>query len=127
VKDETVEFWFNCHIENKLIFDKYGISFTTLFQRRSGDVLTFIANTIITMMALCYSYDYTEAIGGVFGGDDSLVFFKQDYLIPDNTEQIAQTFNLTAKVENYKESMYFASKFFIFANDTWLLVPDPIK
>lgn len=82
----------------------------TDFQRRSGDVMTFIGNTIITMVALAYTNPYDKAIGGVFGGDDSLVFFDTDVIVPDSSQRIANVFNLTAKIE-IADSMYFASKF----------------
>lgn len=127
VPDEIVNFWFGCHIQNKLYVRKYGLSVVTQFQRRSGDILTFIGNTIVTMLALCYAYKYTEAIGGVFGGDDSLVFLPEKMMVPDKSEYIGKVFNLTAKIETYEKSLYFASKFLICVNGYWILIPDPIK
>lgn len=61
-----------------------GIRVRTGFQRRSGDILTLIGNTLITMVSLCFTHDYlNNAIGGVFVGDDCLTFLKAMYGLTD--------------------------------------------
>lgn len=122
-----VEYWAECHITNKLIFENVGVTAYTQFQRRSGDILTFLGNTIITMCALCTVYDLRDAHGGMFGGDDSLIIHREDYIVPDQTDQIGKIFNLTAKVENFSKSQYFSSRFLIHADDSYHFVPDPLK
>lgn len=41
------------------------------------------------MVTLAYTHDYSDAIGGVFSGDDSLVFFKENAEIPDKTQLLS--------------------------------------
>lgn len=122
-----IEEWFDSHTTNTLVFSGLGISVDTKFQRRSGDVLTFLGNTLVAMVVLGYTHDYNKAYGGVFGGDDSLVFLHKDNPITDQSDQIAHVFNLTAKIEFFPDAIYFSSKFLIWSEGNWYLVPDPIK
>lgn len=55
------------------------------------------------------------------------MFLPEEMYVPDKTEYIAKVFNLTAKVETYQQSIYFASKFLICVEGFWVLVPDPLK
>ncbi|BBZ90076.1 polyprotein [Brown algae RNA virus 1] len=124
---EAAQEWYDCHRNNTLVFHKLGIQVLTEYQRRSGDVLTFLGNTIVTMMTLAFVYNLAEAYGGIFGGDDSLIFLPPTALIPDQAPQLAALFNLTAKIENFAEAPYFASRFLVYANGRYAFVPDPIK
>lgn len=47
------------------------------------------------MAMIAYIYPLEEsAIGGIFGGDDSLVFMKTDYLLLDKSSDFAEIFNM---------------------------------
>lgn len=127
VSSVFVDYWFAWHTFNTLIFHNLGIKVRTKFQRRSGDAMTFIGNTIVTMASLAYVYDYNSALGGIFGGDDSLVFLSKDTKLLDQSKNLASLFNLVAKLEYYPEAIYFASKFVIRYQNQWYIVPDPIK
>lgn len=127
VPDDICAEWHESHTINKLVFHQLGISITTKYQRRSGDVLTFLGNTIVLMAVLAYTHDYTTAHGGIFGGDDSLVFLRRDTNVIDQSKHIAEIFNLTAKMEFFPEAPYFASKFLIYAAPYYYMVPDPVK
>lgn len=125
--ENLIQEWYRCHIENVLIFHKIGISIKTQYQRRSGDIFTFIGNTLCAMIALCYCYDVDTFIGGVFGGDDSTMFMLTETIISDKSQEMADIFNLSARIELYSKSIYFSSHFFINTNGKWYMVPDPIK
>lgn len=127
VAETVVLQWEEAHKLNVLTFHSLGLSIKTKYQRRSGDALTFIGNTILLMAILAYAHDYTQAYGGVFGGDDSLVFLYGNYPLTDQSGIIAQIFNMTAKVENFPDAPYFASKLLIHVQQNYYLVPDPIK
>lgn len=55
----------------------------TDYQRKSGDVFTFIGNTLVSMIIICNSYDLSKSYGGIFGGDDSLIMMPQSEIIFD--------------------------------------------
>jgi hypothetical protein len=127
VRQAVVDEWRDCHTTTKLHFVSQGISIKTLFQRKSGDVFTFIGNTVTTMLVLAFCYDLSKALMGAFGGDDSLIAFSDDTIIFDQSKQIQETFNLEAKIEIFPGSHYFSSKFLIQSAGCWMMVPDPIK
>lgn len=79
------------------------------------------------MASLAYTHDYQSAIGGFFGGDDSLVFFREEANVPDASDKLSKIFNLTAKIQANFKSMYFSSKFLIKADKRWIFIPDPVK
>jgi len=99
----------------------------TKFQRRSGDPFTFLGNTIVTMATLAFTHDLTKAIGGAFGGDDSLIFYHKNAIIVDQSKHLAEIFNLSAKIENFPEAPMFSSKFLVYAEGYYRFIPDPIK
>lgn len=41
------------------------------------------------MATLAFTHDYVNAYGGVFGGDDSLVFLPEDMIVPDQSQILA--------------------------------------
>lgn len=124
---DIVQIWRECHQINKLKITTFGISFITRYQRRSGDALTFLGNTLTTMFALAFTHDIKDCIFGIFGGDDSVIIFNKDKTIVDNSATLASIFNLTAKLEQFENSIYFSSKFLLYVNGYWIWVPDPIK
>lgn len=88
IPEDVIELWYACHTSNILEFREIGIKIKTLFQRRSGDVCTFIGNTVVTMASLSHCYDLTNSHGGMFGGDDSLVLLNKNTEIYDQSKQI---------------------------------------
>jgi hypothetical protein len=127
VDETTLLQWREAHELNILSYFSLGLTLKTKYQRRSGDILTFTGNTIVLMAALAYAHDYKSAYGGVFGGDDSLVFLHPKTPVIDNAKIISDVFNLIAKLENFGKAPYFAGRFLIHAEGTFLLVPDPLK
>lgn len=127
VPENYVKYWYDCHVTNTLVFHKLGIKVKTMFQRRSGDILTFLLNTITSMFVLSYTHEYESAIGGIFGGDDSFIALKPTMKLFDQSRHIAAIFNLSAKLEYFPKAMYFSSKFLIQVQNQWLFLPDPLK
>lgn len=125
--EEFLADWLNWHQINLLIFHTLGIRVTSKFQRRSGDVLTFIGNTIVAMAVIAYTHDLESAIGGIFGGDDSLVYLRKTTMIRDQSAIIASLFNLIAKIEFHPNCPCFSSHFVVNVNGWWRFVPDPMK
>jgi hypothetical protein len=48
-------------------------------------------------------------------------------VISDRSKILADIFNLDAKLDNFPYGHYFSSKFLVYSNENWLLVPDPLK
>nr|BEQ09757.1 MAG: RNA-dependent RNA polymerase [Cosmospora episphaeria virga-like virus 1] len=128
VPTDFLDEWEKYHITNVLSFRKEGISTKVDYQRRSGDIFTFLANTIIAMCCIAWAYPECKcAIGGVFGGDDSIVFFPTQCHLTDNTPVISDVFNLVAKIEHFPTALSFSSKFLTIYDGYWLFIPDPLK
>lgn len=127
VPTNFINFWKECHTYTTLVFHSFGIVIKTKYQRKSGDVMTFLGNSIVTMAVLAYTHNYIEAFGGIFGGDDALIFLKASANVTDQSRHIAEMFNLTSKIEIFPDAMYFSSKFLINTQGTWQFVPDPMK
>jgi hypothetical protein len=79
------------------------------------------------MMALAVHYPMERCTAAAFSGDDSAVFFPREIMVYDKSPQIAASLNLSAKLELYKGSIYFCSKFVISVQGRIILAPDPIK
>lgn len=86
--------WRKCHEVTTVNFRNIGIKLKVNYQRKSGDVFTFTGNTIVSMIALSNAYQLEKALVGIFGGDDSLVLFDRTEEIFDQSQMIAQEFNL---------------------------------
>nr|QQM16261.1 putative replicase [Mohsystermes virus] len=123
-----LDYWWQCHLFNLLVFQSSGLRMYTQYQRRTGDVFTLIGNTLVAMIALSYAYDLTPSnvYGGLICGDDQLVLFKEQ-LIPDVSDRIAQRLNLHMKIEDTRNSIYFCSRFLIQSGNSMIFVPDPLK
>lgn len=106
---------------------QYGLKVNTIFQRKSGDVFTFMGNTVTTMLALAFVYDLRDIKMGIFGGDDSIIVTTDTSPIPDRSKVLGELFNLDAKLDNFPYGHYFSSRFLIFVNGFWMYVPDPLK
>jgi hypothetical protein len=119
--------WYKSHTVNILKAHKLGLSFVTHWQRRSGDILTYMGNTVVLLLSLSYCYDFEELELGLFSGDDSLLLFKENAKIVDISKQLGETFNLEAKLEMFKDSMYFCSKYLIYVEYAYRFVPCPLK
>jgi len=129
VPQHYLDDWERYHISNIIKFKREGVKTRVDYQRRSGDVFTFVGNTIVAMCCIAWSYKdvVRKAAGGVFGGDDSLVVFPATVSIKDNTQVISDIFNLVAKIEHFPDCPVFSSRFLLNLSGRWMFVPDPLK
>jgi hypothetical protein len=127
IPEEFIENWDKCHQLTKLIFHIIGIMLIASHQRRSGDVGTFILNTVVAMVAMSMSYSLLLAIGGIFGGDDMIIWFIITAALIDQSQFMAEMLNLSAKIEIYPGCWYFSSHFIVQIKGTWYMIPDPMK
>lgn len=115
------------HVINTLAFRSLGVHLRTRFQRRSGDILTLLGNTLVSMVVIAFAYDLGNSYGGVFVGDDSLVFLTPDASKEPRTEFIAKAFNLVSKPVSMHQAPMFASRFLICVGGCYRFVTDPLK
>jgi len=119
--------WGDGHRTTYLIFHEVGLKLKIKYQRKSGDLRTLMGNTTFTMMALAFTNDLTKALGGIFVGDDSTIFWPENVKPADCSTEMATLFNLTAKLEWFPEAVMFASKYIIPHEGVMRVVPCPLK
>jgi len=122
----AVEDWYLCHCNTTLVFHKLGIRVPVSFQRKSGDALTWLGNTLLVMVILCWVDDLSNS-KGVFGGDDSVLFHPSGHAVHDTTAHISKIFNMVAKFEEFPTAIAFSSMFLVYAEGSYYWVPDPVK
>jgi len=123
----VVHQYFDDHLINRLKFPNLGVMLKTHFQRRSGENFTLMGNTIVSMMVLCFTYNLEEAYGGLFVGDDSLVFISRLCNFTPRVTRTSDVFNLVSKIVTNNDAPFYTGKLLLHVRGCWLLVPDPIK
>jgi len=118
--------WYRAHYHTIVKDPSCGFLAWLQCQRKSGDAATFIGNTIVLMGMLSFMYDFDNICGGVFGGDDSVLWGKQTVLEQDKTYMAGDVFNMEVKFFKFRY-VYFSSKFLISVGDRWRMIPDPLK
>nr|WQM60655.1 MAG: ORF1 protein [Riboviria sp.] len=102
------------------------------YQRKSGDAATWTLNTIIQIAVLnrvlrIYIFIKNGKIICLFSGDDSLIFYIEDFEdLYFKMCQLQFLYNLEAKLMNYNIP-YFCSKFLLIVDEHWIFVPDTLK
>lgn len=117
--------WRYCHLITTLWHRSTNFKGTCIYQRKSGDAMTYFGNTLLVMSVIASMYDLSDAYA-MFSGDDSFIFFPTGTEIEDKTESFATLFNLEAKLLHY-EWPYFCSKFLIPNDNRWYAIPDLTK
>jgi hypothetical protein len=125
VDPEMVKLWFFLHVITILYNRMHSMKQIFAFQRKSGDPLTFLGNTLLTMATVALYSNAEDSILGMFAGDDSLLFFSRG-VAKSNLSYIPDTFNFEVKEFKFK-SLYFCSKFLIPCGDRWYFVSDLYK
>jgi len=123
----AVELWRVYHELCKLSSPTWGVRFNVGFQRRSGDPLTWLGNTLVLLIILCQLYDLNKAHLVVLAGDDNLSAFPVDYHIKDQSKLAAEKLNFELKPLSFPNSMYFTSRFVVLSRFGWTTVADPVK
>lgn len=126
VQPEVLEIWRYAHTVTHFKDYSTGIRGDIFYQRKSGDALTFLGNTMFLMSVMAYVFDLSTVAAAVFSGDDSVIFGGNPRF-PLDTDLFTGLFNLHVKFYSF-QSIHFCSKFFLALDDkNWLLEPDPLK
>nr|WDR07625.1 RNA-dependent RNA polymerase [Recilia dorsalis filamentous virus] len=128
VPEEMITLWFCMHITTRLVNLPQKFSAWVHYQRKSGDPMTFLGNTLFLIVSLCYLLgDDFKDMFGLFAGDDSYLFSKKLLDLSDLTNRAAVELNLEMKLLHFNYP-YFCSKFLIpVDHGDWMVVPDMWK
>lgn len=118
--------WENGHKKTILRDYTAGIKTIIEYQRKSGDVTTFIGNTIIIAACLCSILPVEKSFKAAFCGDDSILYLPSDLMLPDIQERVNNMWNFEAKLFKKKHG-YFCGRYVLQRGSTVRLVPDPLK
>lgn len=120
VSEEHIELWKKSHEHTVLKSFGAGVKARVNYQRKSGDPVTLLGNTIVSMAMITLLYDFEYA---AFVGDDVSLFGVD---IVDRNMYFTSIFGMESKVFAYNCS-YFCSKFLLFLNHKVYFIPDPVK
>lgn len=118
--------WENGHKKTLLRDYTAGIKTIIEYQRKSGDVTTFIGNTIIIAACLCSILPVEASFKSAFCGDDSILYLPTDMIIPPIQERVNNMWNFEAKLFK-KLHGYFCGRYILKRGSIVRLVPDPLK
>ncbi|CZS63540.1 Replication-associated polyprotein [Privet leaf blotch-associated virus] len=124
---ELVSIWSQAHRHSRIKDFNCGISFSTDFQRRTGDAFTFLGNTLVTACMLSYvlSHDDERKLRYMLvGGDDSLICGFEPIQV--QLSPLSTLFNMSCKLIS-PSCPYFASRYIVRVRDRMVCVPDPMK
>lgn len=125
VAEELVQLWIASHTTTDLIDYGGGLRARVIYQRKSGDPMTFLGNTLFLMACMSLVIPLEMLEFAAFGGDDQILVTKW-ILDLTSVEYFEQVFNLEVKLFQRKYP-YFCSKFLIFAGGRWRFLPDLLK
>lgn len=128
VPEDLIAAWIVMHVDTRLVALQQGFKASVFFQRKSGDPMTFLGNTMFLMAVLAslLPSDMKDAFG-MFAGDDSFLFLKNRPDTTDLVQRCSSVFNLEVKLLTYN-TPYFCSKFLIPMDpEHWIVLPDPWK
>lgn len=122
------DLWERGHVSTSFQDFKTGFKSWVLYQRKSGDVTTFIGNTIVNMVAMSDSLPLEQACAMAFGGDDSLVAFPSDVDLTayDPCQRVSSVWNFQCKLFLF-DYPSFCGKVLLRDGLGWILLPDPLK
>jgi len=123
------DLWERGHVSTSFYDFKTGFKSWVMYQRKSGDVTTFIGNTIVNMLAMADSLPLDKAIFSLFGGDDSLIgFYPEDFSLhlQDPCQRVASVWNFQCKMFSFSIPS-FCGKAILRDSMGWVVVPDHMK
>lgn len=118
--------WENGHRKTHLKDYIAGIKTVIEYQRKSGDVTTFIGNTIIIAACLCSILPVDLVSKAAFCGDDSIIYMPKGIVYPDIESATKLQWNFEAKLFK-KIHGYFCGSYILRKGTNVRLVPDPLK
>jgi len=120
------EMWKRGHQLTTVKDYKAGIRTQLWYQRKSGDVTTFIGNTLIITACMASITDLDKCVKAAFCGDDSIVLFPKGMEYRSTMELAALQWNFNAKLL-VKRHGYFCGKFIVMHESGCKVFPDPLK
>lgn len=126
VDPELVALWRYYHEQTVATDFITGLRKRFTYQRKTGDSLTCLGNTLIAMMALANAFDLSALVAASFVGDDSILFFEHLPDVASGEHELRLMFNLDAKIITLGPS-YFCSSFIVSNGERYAMIPDPIK
>jgi hypothetical protein len=126
IDDWLAEVWRQGHRKTTLKDYTAGIKTCLWYQRKSGDVTTFIGNTIIIAACLSSMIPMDKVIKAAFCGDDSLIYIPKGLDLPDIQAGANLTWNFEAKLFRKKYG-YFCGRYVIHHDRGAIVYYDPLK
>jgi hypothetical protein len=120
------EVWKQGHRKTTLRDYTAGIKTCLWYQRKSGDVTTFIGNTIIIAACLCTMIPMEKVIKAAFCGDDSVIYIPKGLDLPDIQAGANLMWNFEAKLYR-KRYGYFCGRYIIHHDKGAIVYYDPLK
>lgn len=115
VHPDVIRIWDEAHKCASVADRSVGLKFDIVDQMRSGAANTLFGNTTFLMAVISLVYPVSDILN-----------FGVPLPVIDPTNLLARTFNLEAKILNFKYG-YFASRFVLYVSGRWHFVPDPLK
>lgn len=134
VPTELILVWVLMHRSSTLISLEHKFKAKVVYQRKSGDAMTFLGNTMFLMAVIATAIDAIDPkwvrkqrkVFGVYAGDDSYLWMTQDFDREKFLKFCTVVFNMEVKLLNFKFP-YFCSKFIVPYDNQWYVVPDLAK
>jgi uncharacterized protein YodC (DUF2158 family) len=120
------EVWKQGHRKTTLKDYTAGIKTCLWYQRKSGDVSTFIGNTVIIAACLCTMVPMEKVIKAAFCGDDSVIYIPRGLDLPDIQAGANLMWNFEAKLYR-KRYGYFCGRYIIHHDKGAIVYYDPLK
>jgi len=124
--DFLLSVWEMGHRKTFLTDFKAGIKACIWYQRKSGDVTTFIGNTVLVATCLATLIPLENCLKAAFCGDDSLIFMPKGFNSDDVQVRANLAWNFEAKLFK-KHIGYFCGKYVIIHDSGCTIYPDPLK
>nr|WGL40997.1 54 KDa protein [Odontoglossum ringspot virus] len=120
------EVWKQGHRKTSLKDYTAGIKTCLWYQRKSGDVTTFIGNTVIIAACLASMIPMDKVIKAAFCGDDSILYIPKGLDLPDIQSGANLMWNFEAKLYR-KRYGYFCGRYIIHHDRGAIVYYDPLK
>lgn len=120
------EVWAQGHRRTILRDFQAGIKALIWFQRKSGDVTTFIGNTFINAAAMASLMPLEHSFKAAFCGDDSVIYLPKGHAVGDVQSRANLEWNFEAKLYKKKYG-YFCGRFIIPHSTGAFVYPDVLK
>lgn len=124
--DFLAQVWASGHRRTLVSDFQAGIKTVIYYQRKSGDVTTFIGNTFIIAACVASLVPLDRCVKASFCGDDSLVYLPKGFDYGELQVNANLAWNFEAKLFKKKYG-YFCGKYVIHHNTGCIVYPDPLK